>query len=117
MKVGFNEGRERLLSLFLPLFFLACTSSAPSSAEEELIKRGQTTYITQCASCHNADPKKEGVLGPAVFGSSKQLLEARVLNGIYPAGYSPKRQTQVMQALPHLKNEMDALTSFLNQKK
>ena len=66
-----------------------------------------------CTACHNADPAKDGPLGPAIFGSSKELIEARVLRAEYPAGYTPKRKTKVMVALPQLKGDLDSLAAFL----
>lgn len=58
----------------------------------------------------------DGALGPAVMGSSRELLEARVVRGEYPAGYTPKRESRVMIALPHLEPELDALAAFLSGK-
>ena len=71
-------------------------------------------YSTQCISCHNTDPKKPGTVGPAVYGSSLALLEAKVMHNEYPAGYQPQRPSKMMVALPHLKNEIPALYEYLN---
>jgi mono/diheme cytochrome c family protein len=68
-----------------------------------------------CIACHAQDPSQDGALGPAVVGSSRELLEARVLRAEYPPGYTPKRDSQIMIALPHLANEIDALHAYLNQ--
>ncbi len=76
--------------------------------------RGKIIYQTQCTACHHSDPKKPGVLGPDVFGSSSELLKARILYGTYPPGYKPKRSTHTMSALAHLKDEIESLTLFLN---
>ncbi len=113
-----------LLALSLGLGLLACTnksgggaSAEPQSAEAiqaALVKRGRSVYQTQCIACHNSNPHKPGSLGPDVYGSSKELLEARILNGTYPPGYTPKRETHVMAPLPHLKNEIDAIHAYLN---
>ena len=55
-----------------------------------------------------------GALGPDVWGSSRALLEARVILGGYPPGYKPKRPSHVMKPLPQLGRELDALTEYLN---
>jgi len=36
-----------------------------------------------------------------------------VVHGDYQAGYTPKRTSKVMVALPHLKNDLEALTAYL----
>ena len=81
----------------------------------QLVKRGTGVYRANCTACHNDNPKLDGSLGPAVAGSSLELLRARLINGDYPTGYKPKRSTHVMPKLPQLEKELDALTAFLNQ--
>ncbi len=78
------------------------------------LARGRVIYQTQCIACHNANPRQPGSLGPDVFGSTKDLLIARILKGEYPIGYQPKRKSHVMVALPHLQNEIDSIYLFLN---
>ncbi len=75
--------------------------------------RGRLVYLAQCAVCHNSDPSKDGPLGPAVKGSSVELLEARVVRGVYPPGYKPKRGTAIMQPMPHLARNIPDLAAFL----
>lgn len=97
--------------------FSACETrevSAKSGGLSDLAKRGRAIYSTQCIACHNSDPHLAGALGPEVFGSSKELLEARILRAEYPAGYKPKRETHSMVPLPHLKPELDAIHAYLN---
>ncbi|MGH7263266.1 MAG: c-type cytochrome, partial [Candidatus Rokuibacteriota bacterium] len=74
---------------------------------------GQQIYLGQCTACHAADPAADGALGPAVKGASKQLLEARLLHGTYPPGYTPKRETRVMQPMPSLSDNIDDLAAYL----
>lgn len=81
--------------------------------EQELVSRGRKTFMSQCLQCHNSDFNKDGALGPAIGGSSKELLEARLLNQSYPAGYTPKRASKIMPAMPYLKTEIDALAAYL----
>jgi mono/diheme cytochrome c family protein len=106
-----------LLSLSgCPASFQEGTSKASISINSagELIEKGKRTYQTQCIACHNIDPKKAGSIGPEVHGSSKELLEARILRGEYPPGYQQKRKSRFMVPLPHLKNEIDSLHAYLN---
>ena len=76
-------------------------------------QRGRATYVANCVACHNSDPSKEGPIGPAIQGSSKELLEARVLSTSYPEGYKPKRPTKVMPQFPFLKEEIPYLSAYL----
>ena len=84
------------------------------SPEVRLLARGKLVYESNCTSCHSRNPKLQGSLGPDVYGSSKELLTARLLYGKYPEGYKPKRESHLMPPLPHLANEIEALTAFLN---
>lgn len=93
------------------------TDAPPQSKQSpvaDLAARGRMIYQTNCTSCHNSDPKKTGSIGPEVYGSSAELIEARILRAEYPIGYKPKRTTKVMSPLVHLKNDIPALTAFLN---
>lgn len=75
------------------LFSIALANSA---------EQGKQVYQTNCIACHNVDPKKDGSVGPSVFGSSKELVEARVLRADYPPNYKPKRSTRMMPPFPGL---------------
>ena len=94
------------------------SSSAKNAAGSEesatnLASRGERIYNVNCIACHHRDPTQDGGLGPPVAGSSRELLEARVMRGEYPPGYTPKADTRLMIALPHLEPELDALAAFL----
>ena len=89
------------------LGFAACAGDGSPAG------RGRRVYLAQCTACHNSDPSKNGPLGPAVKGSSRELLEARVLRGVYPPGYKPKRGTAIMQPMPQLASALDDLAAFL----
>ncbi len=95
----------------LILLSLACTT--PSAPLDPLAEQGRTVYQANCTACHNSDPNKVGTVGPAVAGSSRALLEARIVRGEYPPGYTPKRETHAMAAMPHLAGDVDALTAYL----
>lgn len=105
------------------LFLSGCfsdKSKEPASVRveltaEQLQAKGQTLFQMQCIACHNADPRKPGTVGPAIWGSSRELLAAKVLRGEYPAGYTPQRNTMVMPKLPFLEKEIEGLFTFLNK--
>jgi mono/diheme cytochrome c family protein len=90
---------------------LAACGREPLSPEAE---RGRQVYLSQCTACHASDPSQPGPVGPAVKGASRELLEAKVLRGTYPPGYTPKRPTSVMPPQPQLAPEFDALAPYLN---
>ena len=93
---------------------LACGPSGEDGAGgDPLVKRGRAVYAANCTACHAHDPCRDGNLGPAIAGSSRELLEARVVHGTYPPGYTPKRDTKAMIPLPHLEGEIDALAAYV----
>jgi len=98
-----------LVFAVVALFLTACSKSEPLSAAE----RGRHVYLVSCVQCHNPDPTKPGSLGPDVAGSSRELLEARVLHLSYPPGYKPKRTTHAMTAMPQLAPKIDDLAAYL----
>ena len=76
-------------------------------------ERGRQVYLAQCTACHATDPAKPGPVGPPIKGSSRELLEAKVLRGTYPPGYRPKRPTAVMPPQPQVAGDIAALTAYL----
>ena len=126
MSLAFRPSLNRVAAISLAATFLfgisACTKKAappvgelsPAEKATQLADRGRKSYLANCIACHNPDPKKDGVLGPAVHGSSFELLSARILDASYPPAYKPKRDTKTMVALPHLKGDLEALNAFLN---
>lgn len=99
-----------LALLALVLGAAACGEPAPTGA---LAQRGRQVYLAQCIACHAPDPSQPGPLGPPVKGSSRELLEAKVLKGTYPPGYRPKRPTAAMPPQPALAPEIPALAEYL----
>lgn len=95
--------------LSLSLAMTACGESKPRTPAEQ----GRIAYLTNCVVCHNANPNLTGTQGPPIAGSSRELLEARVLTLKYPPGYTPQRTTHAMRAFPELKGEIDDLYTFL----
>lgn len=91
----------------------AAAEAAAEPTREERIEAGRVAYNANCIACHSTDPTRDGALGPAVAGSSLELLRARVLRAEYPPGYEPKRKTRVMVALPHLERQLPDLAAYL----
>jgi mono/diheme cytochrome c family protein len=87
-----------------------CSESPPASPEAV---RGGQIYSGRCTACHNPDPARPGSVGPPVKGSSRELLEAKLLRGTYPPGYPPKRTTGIMPVQPLSGDEIIALAAFL----
>jgi mono/diheme cytochrome c family protein len=75
--------------------------------------RGRQVWLANCVACHNPDPALDGTVGPAVKGSSTVLLDARVVRGEYPPGYTPKRNTKVMPPRPDLAAAIPDLAAYL----
>ena len=96
---------------------LALAGCSGGDADEPLtaVARGERTYKNVCLACHAADPTQDGSLGPAIAGSSRELIEARVVHASYPEGYTPKRNSQAMPKFPHLATSVDDLAAYLNQ--
>jgi mono/diheme cytochrome c family protein len=107
----------QLLTLtLLALTVTACSKDSDQNAEaakDPDWQRGRAVYVANCVACHNNDPSKDGPIGPANKGSSRELLEARVLTTSYPPGYKPKRPTAVMPQFPFLKDEIPYLAAYL----
>ena len=85
-------------------------AAAPPAGDAE---QGRQVWLVPCVTCHNRDPGKDGPIGPAVKGSSQALVEARLLRGGYPPGYTPKRDSKVMPARPDLARSVADLAAFL----
>ncbi len=96
------------------LLFVALLTACGSGDAGPSAERGRGVYLANCTACHNPDPTRNGMLGPAVAGSSRELIEARVVQGGYPPGYTAKVDTKLMAPLPFLAGEVDALTAYLS---
>jgi mono/diheme cytochrome c family protein len=102
--------------MLLAMAMSACSKDSDQgdkAAKNPDWERGRAVYVANCVACHNNDPSKDGPIGPANKGSSKELLEARVLSTSYPPGYKPKRPTKIMPQFPFLKDEIPYLAEYL----
>lgn len=108
------------VAVAVALLATGCTKKSSDSVPvaemtvAQLSERGKSIYISNCISCHNVDPAKNGTVGPAVAGSSAELVEARLMRAEYPVNYKPKRDTRMMAAMPHLQKEIPALSAYLS---
>ena len=98
-----------LALLALAVALGGCSEGGLSPAAE----RGRQTYLANCVACHNTDPSQPGPVGPPLKGSSRELLEAKVISGTYPPGYTPKRLTKVMVPIPAVAPEIASLAEYL----
>lgn len=109
--------RRRSLLYFVLLLAGACSQepgTPTQTARAPDANRGRSIYLSNCAACHHSsDPSRDGPVGPAIQGSTRDLLEARVLKGTYPPDYKPKRKTALMPAQPYLKSAIPDLAAFL----
>jgi mono/diheme cytochrome c family protein len=106
----------RLLIVLGALGLSACSKDSDQAAQASKDPdwgRGRAIYIANCVACHNSDPSKDGPIGPALKGSARELIEARVLTSNYPPNYQPKRPTKVMPQFPFLKSEIPYLAAYL----
>ena len=101
--------RAPLAWLALAFTLGGCSDSGLSPVAE----RGRQVYQAQCIACHSTDPAQPGSLGPPLKGSSRELLEAKVLHGAYPPGYTPKRATKLMTPIAVAAPDIGALAEYL----
>ncbi len=92
---------------------VGCGQGSEADPDAALIQRGKVVYETSCSACHARAPGEDGPVGPAITGSSMELLRAKVLRNEYPAGYTPKRDTQAMVPLVHVEADLPAVHAYL----
>lgn len=108
--------RAGSLLLLLMGLLVAFGTGCPPRDEPPEVTRGRAAYGGTCTSCHNLNPALDGSIGPAIKGSSRALVEAKLLRGEYPSGYTPKRDTKVMPPMPAMAGSVDDIVAFLNAK-
>ena len=102
----------RAAALLLAAIVLAACSETSTG---DAVSRGRNTYLALCTSCHGPDPAQPGPVGPPIKGVSREVLEAKLLRGEYPPGYTPKRPTAVMPPMPQLSNATPDLLAYLSR--
>ena len=102
-------------ALLISVLSSGCSDGDGSAKTIDATERGRTVYRNVCTACHDADPSQEGAIGPAVAGSSRELLHAKIVKGEYPKGYQPKRAGMAMPRFEYLAEAIEDLAAYLNQ--
>ena len=107
--------KNSAILIILGGLFICCAPGALAKGDPA---KGKEIYQENCVPCHG-NPALGIPSGdypsPAVTGSSRELLEFRVLRAAYPPGYKPKNPTKEMPPFPALEPRIDDLFAFLNQ--
>jgi mono/diheme cytochrome c family protein len=111
-----GRDNSRLGLALIAIAAMACGGESEESGDPAVV-RGKKIYRNICVVCHNADPNQAGPLGPAIAGASRELLEARLLRGEYPPGYTPQRNTKQMPRFEFLEPNLDDIAAFLANRK
>jgi len=104
----------------MALLLLSCNKNQNDNVAKPLSSlesKGKAVYMSNCIACHHPDPRLPGSIGPDVAFSSLELLTARIVKAEYPAGYKPKRESQMMPAFPQLEKDIPAIHAYLNSLK
>ena len=110
------RGRAIRAWLLLAAACLACSQGSNGDASQlSAAQRGRQIYENVCIVCHNGEPTQPGSLGPPLAGASQALLEAKLLRGEYPPGYTPSRPGQTMPRFEYLKDHIGDLAAYLQQ--
>jgi len=92
---------------------LACGGGDEGAGLDAAAARGKTVYDNVCTACHSRDPREDGALGPRVAGASQELLEAKVLRGVYPPSFVPKLPSAAMPKYEYLAGSMGDVAAYL----
>ncbi|MBE8394169.1 cytochrome c [Leptospira borgpetersenii serovar Hardjo-bovis] len=117
MGIRKNRGgffRLSFIFFFFILVFSTCKEEENLSPEQKSIFQGKGLYLANCSACHNQNPAVDGTIGPAIQGSNFELLKARIVEGTYPPGYTPKRKSRIMTKLPLTDVQIRNIEAFLN---
>lgn len=99
-----------LIISYVLYFASSCEQGPP---ESPLAARGRAVFFSKCNACHNADPSRAGAVGPAIKGSSVELITARVRHQTYPENYKPLRETKIMPVIDVSDDDIKALAEFI----
>ena len=108
-----NRSVRRAALAALASATLACGGEEEPAGVDAAVTRGKSVYENVCTACHSRDPREAGALGPGVGGASLELLEAKVLRGEYPPGYSPKVPSSAMPKYEYLAQSLGDIAAYL----
>jgi mono/diheme cytochrome c family protein len=106
------RGAPLRTGLAAALLAVACAEGS-DGPQAGAAQRGEQVYRNVCIACHASDPTQPGSLGPPLAGASQELLEAKLLRGEYPPGYTPQRPSRAMPRLEYLKDAIPDLAAYL----
>lgn len=102
--------------ILLMVFLTGCSLEVEfANTSTSTVSKGKSVYQAHCTGCHNTNPKLQGAIGPDLYGSSRELLEKKVIFGLYPNNYKPKRQSNIMPQFPYLKDYLSEIERYLNE--
>jgi mono/diheme cytochrome c family protein len=92
---------------------LAACSGETRPDASAAVESGRAVYTNVCVVCHHADPRERGALGPPLAGAALELLEAKVLRGEYPPGYTPKQAGATMPRYEFVAPKLADVAAYL----
>lgn len=128
---------KKILGGIAPFFFFVCCvaadkTDAPQAVNAEVVEikpkpqsfdleKGKRLYLSNCISCHNKDPNKNGALGPEVADAPIEIMTAKIMTGRYPEvlpeGFVPKRSSKIMKPIPKLKDDIQDIYAWVQSVK
>ena len=102
-----------LLYVLIVFCTVGCNNKSTETKHSVNFYKGEEVYRSTCISCHNADPRKPGPIGPEIAGADSLVLRSMILTGKPPKGVKPKWPDSEMAPLPHLESQVPYLYEFL----
>jgi mono/diheme cytochrome c family protein len=91
------------------------------SADQSTLDRGKSLYMKNCLQCHNRDPNKKGPIGPEIVDAPLEVMISKIMTSNYPnplpEGFTPKRKSHAMRAIPKLKDDIPAIHAWVQSVK
>mgnify|MGYP001161493039 FL=1 len=101
------------LILLISFILSGCSSEGTNNISSDSYEKGEIVYKTLCISCHHIDPRKDGILAPAIAGSDYELIKSMIMTGRPPKGVKQKWPEAKMAPLPHLKESIPHLHDYI----
>ena len=91
----------------------ACALACKPGGETSAVEKGKLAYVANCIACHNADPTKDGTIGPAIAGSSLALVARACCRPSIRPATRPSATADLMPAQPFLSADVPDLAAYL----